>query len=107
MRCTTMEISILTTFLQTSANEGVVATKGLKIYAFGSVLRTSSPADVDLVMVFDPAAVTIEVTLTFRHWLRRKGLDVFGLSFDICLLTEKEAQNNPFLEEEGAVRVFG
>jgi hypothetical protein len=102
-----MEISTLITFLQTSVNGNVGLAGGLKIYVFGSAIRSCSPRDVDLVVVYNPSSVEVDDVLAYRRCLQRDCYAEFGLPLDVCLLTEQEAQNNPFLAEEGAVLVYG
>ena len=100
-----MVIDSLITFLQMSVN-AAGGIKGLRIYAFGSVLLSDAPADVDLAIVFDPTTVGIADILAFRRHLRGHAGGVFDVPLDICLLTEEEARNNPFLEEEGAIQIY-
>lgn len=85
-------------------NDGLVE---VKVYAFGSILFSCEPRDVDLVVVFDPAAVSIDSVLEFRENLQRSAIRTFDVRFDVCLLTEAEARNNRFLEEERAVLIYG
>ena len=100
-------ISTLTTFLRTSVNRGGAGFKGIKIFAFGSVLDSNAPNDIDLLIVFDPAAISLESIIEFRRQLCHQASDLFDLPFDICILTEEEASNNQFIEEERAVQILG
>lgn len=59
-----------------------------------------------MVLVYDLSNVTINEVLAHRSSLELDGRAKFGLPFDICLLTEQEAQGNPFLEEENAILVY-
>lgn len=80
---------------------------GVRIYAFGSALVSGAPRDVDLLIVFDPTKVQIDTVLGFRRDVCRSGSVVFALPFDVCLLTEGEARNNRFLEDEHATLLCG
>jgi hypothetical protein len=102
-----MEMGTLITFLQTSVNGNVGLARGLEIYVFGSAIGSCAPQDVDLVVVYKPLIVKVDDILAYRRRLQRGWHAEFGLPLDVCLLTEQEAQNNPFLEEEGAVLVYG
>ena len=42
-----------------------------------------------------------------RENLRRSAIRAFDVRFDVCLLTEAEARNNSFLEDERAVLIYG
>ena len=97
----------MTTFLQISVNSDRDEIKEVKIYAFGSALFSDAPGDIDLAIVFDPTTVGIDAVLEFRRHLQRRARGIFEVPLDICLLTEGEARNNGFLEEERAVRIYG
>ena len=84
--------------------DGIV---GIKVYAFGSILFSNTPSDVDLVVVFDPAKIGIDAMIEFRRHLCRSAGSAFETPFDVCLLTEAEVRNNRFLEEEHAVLIYG
>ena len=90
-----------------SVNRGGAVFKGIKVFAFGSVLHSTAPNDIDLLIVFDPAAVSIEAILEFRQRLWHYASSSFKLPFDICILTEEEASNNQFIAEERAIQVLG
>ena len=100
-------IDSLTTFLQKSVSKAVTEIGGVRIYAFGSALVSPTPRDIDLLIVFDPAKVHIDTVLGLRRHICRSGSIAFSVSFDICLLTEGEARNNRFLEEEHATLLCG
>ena len=107
MRCTMLGIDTLTIFLQKNVkkiDDGLVE---VKVYAFGSILFSCNPRDVDLVVIFDPATVSVDSILEFRENLRRSAIRAFDVRFDVCLLTEAEARNNSFLEDERAVLIYG
>ena len=97
----------MTTFLQKNVSEAGKEIGEARIYAFGSVLLSEAPRDVDLLVVFDPAEVQIDAVLAFRRHICRSGSIAFGVRFDICLLTEEEARSNGFLEEEHAILLCG
>lgn len=102
-----MEIATLTTFLKTNVHTDDKPIVGLKIYAFGSMHFSDAPTDLDLIMIFDHAVITIEEILQLRYELSKLAQTAFSLPVDICLLTEDEASHNQFLLEECAVQVYG
>lgn len=81
--------------------------QGVNVYVFGSALRCPAPKDIDLVVVFQAENVSIDVILAYRERLQSEGFALFGLSIDVCLLSETEVQNNSFLNDEAAELVYG
>jgi len=75
------------------------------IYLIGSGRTRNDPADLDLVIVYDPTQVSSRYALFLRNELATTVEGTFGLSVDICLLSTSEADQSQFLEEERAVLI--
>ena len=88
-----------------SGNVGLA--RGIKIYVFGSAIRSCSPQDIDLVVVYNPSIIQVDDILSYRGSLQLDCRSKFGILLDVCILTEQEAQNNPFLKDEDAALVYG
>jgi len=97
----------LITFLQKSVNKNVGLAGEIKIYAFGSLIHSCSPNDIDLVIVFNHSRHHVFDILVYRQYLRQDCFAEFNLPADVCILTQQEIQNNLFLQEEGAILVYG
>jgi hypothetical protein len=97
----------LITYLQTSVKKNNKISGGLKFYLIGSAISSLSPHDIDLVIVYKSQSVRVDDIIAYRNHLKSDGLVVFGLQFDICLLSDIEAKTNPFLKEENAILLFG
>lgn len=82
-------------------------TEGLKFYLIGSATYSSSPRDIDLVIVYNPQNIGIKDLIVYRDQLKVEGLDVFGIPFDICLLSSQEVVSNSFLADEKAILLHG
>ncbi len=95
------------TFLKKSVNKNVDLAGEIKIYVFGSLIYSCSPNDIDLVIVFNSLRYDIFDILAYRHYLRKDCFAEFNLPVDVCILTQQEVQNNLFLQEEGAILVYG
>ena len=88
-------------------NRNVSLAGAIKIYVFGSVIYSCSPNDIDLVIVFNSSRNDVFDILAYRQLLRQDCFAEFNLPIDVCILTQLEAKNNLFLQEEGAILVYG
>jgi hypothetical protein len=87
-------------------NELGDARPGIEIFAFGSVLTSGIPHDVDLLLIFDAAEITIDEAITLRKRLRDAIQTKTNLPADITLLSVKEAEQAQFLHKIDAVHLF-
>ncbi len=95
-----MKKNLLITALQSEGKRQL-----LRIYLFGSFLSSDSYFDVDVLIVFSSRIYSMVDMLSYRNFIRTNFLQRFGVQMDILLLTENEAENNNFIEEEGCVDV--
>lgn len=100
-------INSLITFLRLNVNRNNGLKGKIKIYLFGSVTRSCTPQDIDIVVVYNNLSVNMDDILSYRKQLQKELSEESGLQVDICLFNEKEAQSNPFLVNEGAVLIYG
>lgn len=80
---------------------------GIKIYLFGSALGTSNPRDIDLLFVYSEEAYSFDSILELRRRVTSLLSKVLNKDIDIILLSDKEVLSNPFIEDEGALNIYG
>lgn len=73
---------------------------------FGSALRTLSPRDIDLLIVYSPEKMTVQEVITLKNEIKINIENVLSKSIHICTLTIKEATESRFIEEEECIKVF-
>ena len=76
------------------------------MFAFGSVLTSDTPHDVDLLLIFDAMQITINEAIELRKRLRDAIQTKIDLPADITLLSVKEAGQTQFLQKIDAVQLF-
>ena len=75
--------------------------ESIEFFLFGSALREPAPADIDLLVVYARRHISPQEALSFRESIRNSLSD----NLDVCLLSDVEARTNPFIREEGCVRL--
>jgi predicted nucleotidyltransferase len=94
------------TFLQARIREAKLPdAKGLEFYLFGSCLRKIDPADVDLLVIYDPSVKKIEVVVSIRRYLKETLEPSIGKPLHICLLSENEVRHTHFVQQEKCVKL--
>lgn len=81
--------------------------KGIKIYLFGSALTKLNPGDIDLLFVYSEEAYSIESILALRRRVTSLLSNSLNKEIDIILLSDKEILSNSFIEDEGAIVIYG
>lgn len=76
----------------------------VSIYVFGSFARSSTPSDIDLLIVYGHPHTPSSI-IDFRRRLCDFVGRELGLSVDICCLSVIEAEGNSFITEEGCILV--
>ena len=76
------------------------------LYIFGSALQTTSPRDLDLLLVIDESIVPVH-----QAYLRSRPMvellqGMIGLPVDLTVLTKQEERTSCFAAEVHALRVF-
>lgn len=79
---------------------------GIEVFLFGSALIKSSPGDIDLLVVYDNAALTVEFALLLRHRLRKLVEGSCRVSADVILLSRDEANETRFRDRVSAIQIF-
>lgn len=77
----------------------------IAIYLFGSGRTSTSPRDVDLLVVWDESRVSPLEASEFRPVLA-EGLAINGAPVDIVLLSTSEVISSRFVELEGAELIY-
>ncbi len=80
---------------------------GIKIYLFGSALTKTSPRDIDLLFVYSDERYDFDRILKVRRCFKAIFCSALKKEVDIILLSDKETLNNSFIEDEGAVLIYG
>lgn len=79
---------------------------GIEVYLFGSALRDADPADLDILLVYDPEVLTLD---QFRAAGELICFDLevrTGRAIDLCRLSVQEALSSRFIEDERAAKLF-
>lgn len=69
----------------------------LKCYAFGSVVYSDNPSDVDIAIIYDKTRISIDDAIQYRHRLEKELSMAFGKNIDTLLLSEDEEIEMGFL----------
>jgi|688.fasta_scaffold176012_2 hypothetical protein len=86
-------------------NESVARLTGIELYLFGSVRTSKNPNDVDLLIVYDPSHIDIDIAISTRWSLQRKIHEITGAPADIVLLSTREVEQTKFLNRIDAERL--
>ena len=70
----------------------------LRCYAFGSVVYSDNPSDIDVVIIYDKTRMSIDDAIQYRHRLEQELSMVFDKNIDTLLLSEEEEIEMEFLE---------
>jgi predicted nucleotidyltransferase len=90
----------LITFLRKAAVDRLSCrADAIQFYLFGSAVYLDAARDVDLLVVYALNRVSPQEAAAFRQALYRNE----RWRLDICLLSDLEALNNPFIADEGCV----
>lgn len=81
--------------------------KGIKIYLFGSALTKMNPSDIDLLFVYGEKAYSFDSILELRRRVTSLLSKALNKEIDIILLSDKEILSNSFIEDEGAIVIYG
>lgn len=80
---------------------------GIKIYLFGSALTKINPGDIDLLFVYGEEAYSFDSILELRRRVTSLLSNALNKEIDIILLSDKEILSNSFIEDEGAIVIYG
>jgi predicted nucleotidyltransferase len=96
--------------IQALANELTASLRGvngiLGVYLFGSTLRTSLPADVDLVVVYGPP-LTPATAPSVRNVIDSAVARVFDLPAHLTFFTQTEASQEKLLSDVKPELLYG
>lgn len=76
----------------------------VSIYVFGSFTLSSTPSDIDLLIVYGHPHTPSSI-IDFRRKLSDFVGRELGLSVDTCCLSRAEAEGNCFIPDEGCILV--
>lgn len=77
-----------------------------QFYVFGSLLQSTAPRDVDMLIVYDDESIHVSLAVALRRELADQFRTRFNLELDVCLLSGAEAKTNPFIADEAAIRIL-
>ena len=106
VRCTSVDVSSLTTFLRTNERDLARSSNGYIVYVYGSVMHSAQTTDMDVLIAYDAERVTIDRVLRMRRRLCAALTSEFGLPLDVCLLPQHELADSTFIQDEGAVQLW-
>lgn len=69
----------------------------LRCYAFGSVVYSDCPSDVDIAIIYDKTKISIDDAIQYRHRLEQELSKAFGKNIDTLLLSKEEEIEMGFL----------
>ncbi|MBI5162329.1 MAG: nucleotidyltransferase domain-containing protein [Magnetospirillum sp.] len=94
-------VSLITLLL--NGTDGLLP-PNVSIYVFGSFARSSSPSDIDLLIVYGHSHTPSSI-MDFRRKLCDFVGRELGLSVDTCCLSRAEADGNSFISDEGCILI--
>lgn len=78
----------------------------LGFYIFGSVLYSTSPNDIDMIIVYKKDQISISEILHLRSELSCSFFNEHKIALDISLLTEEEEKSLNFIQSEKAISLL-
>jgi hypothetical protein len=84
----------------------VVVPSGIELYCFGSSLIVELPRDLDILIVYDKATISVERAIALRQEIRRSLNEMTALPVDVLLLSKSEIEQTGFLKNINAVKVI-
>jgi predicted nucleotidyltransferase len=75
-------------------------------YIFGSFGQSARPADIDLLLVYDPRQCDAHKALRLRGKLRNRLKSLFEYNSHVLLFSSDEAATNPFILDENCRLIF-
>jgi hypothetical protein len=79
---------------------------GIEAHIFGSTLTSEKPQDIDLLLIYDLAKLTVNQAIDVRNRACDALLQVTDIPADIVLLSTKEAEETQFLKKIHSVRIL-
>lgn len=77
----------------------------VKVYLFGSARKSSSPRDIDLLLIYDKELITVDRILWIKNYIRNYIDSKFNKPVDIIVLSQKEEKESNFIKEENCVYI--
>ena len=96
-------ISTLRKLLQKNVGDGEY---GIEIFIFGSLLVSTAPRDVDILILYDETSWSALDAIDLRRRLRESIQTITILPADITLLSVNENAESCFLQDINAIRLF-
>lgn len=78
----------------------------LEVFLFGSSLIRRSPKDIDLLVVYDQDIIKMSELRRISNSIVERLMDRFRRPIDLVRLSSREAEQNPFISDEGCLRVW-
>ena len=100
-----IEMELLASFIRHHHLAEGASVAPFEVYCFGSALKTRTPRDIDILIVYDSIRVRVAAVLELRQLLAESFRRTFNVELDICLMSSVEARENSFIRDEGAVRL--
>jgi predicted nucleotidyltransferase len=79
---------------------------GIEAHLFGSALSCEEPRDIDLLLIYDLAQLTVNHAIEVRKRICDALVEATDIPADIVLLSTKEAEETQFLKKIHSVRIF-
>jgi hypothetical protein len=75
------------------------------LWLFGSARSGCDPRDIDLLLVYDPATLSVEAAIELRTRLAEVVFDATRRAADVLLLSQREVVQTGLLQRVDAVRI--